>query len=372
MMKKNAKHDSGFVILFAVTCAALLLSIALGVGAIAEKEVKFRTSAAATNHAFFAADTGIECALNNNKSGDTAFTDGPPGSISCLGGPPIPLEGSSSPWSFVLPGLGATDACALVTVTKNPPFTTVVSKGYNSGNDLCEPIGGNRVERELRVVFSTITEEFIHPIGWWTFDENCGPTVFDSSDSGTNDGAWSNVSDTHYVPSLGGFAGQFDATNNDYVYLNDPASLQPTSAVTVAAWFKVPPPPSSPTGRIFRKRLYGYGLDMNGGWVSFNAYDIAKTNHSITSAANYNDGEWHHAVGVYDGITVELYIDGSPESSVSFPPSPGIYYESGGIAIGKDGNGASGQFTGLIDDVRLYDVPLTEIEVSNLYDGTLH
>ena len=49
MMKKNAKPDSGFVILFAVTLAALLLSIALGVGTIAEKEVRFRTSAAATN-----------------------------------------------------------------------------------------------------------------------------------------------------------------------------------------------------------------------------------------------------------------------------------------------------------------------------------
>ncbi|KKU22430.1 MAG: Fibronectin type III domain protein [Candidatus Nomurabacteria bacterium GW2011_GWA1_46_11] len=366
MMKKNTKHNSGFVILFAVTLAALLLSIALGVGTIAEKEVRFRTSAAATNHAFFAADTGIECALDNNKSGDIAFTDGGPGTISCLGGS-IPLEGSSSPWSFVLPGLGATNACATVTVTKNPPFTTVVSKGYNSGNDLCESAGGNRVERELRVVFSTITEEFIHPIGWWTFDEGSGPTAFDSSDSGTNDGSW-NGSGTHYASALGGYAGQFAAANNDYVYLNDPSSLQPTSAVTVAAWFQT----SSPTQRIFRKRLYGYGLDMNGGRVSFNAYDIAKTNHSITSSATYNDGEWHHAVGVYDGITVELYIDGSPENSVLFSAPAGIYYEPGGIAIGKDGNGASGQFTGLIDDVRLYDVPLTETEVSNLYDGTLH
>ncbi len=98
MIKKNIKNNTGFVILFAVTLAALLLGIALGVGEIAEKEIKFRTSATATNHAFFAADTGIECALANNKSGDTAFTDGGPGTIACLGGP-IALQGSSSPWS---------------------------------------------------------------------------------------------------------------------------------------------------------------------------------------------------------------------------------------------------------------------------------
>src|SRR3989344_6797566 len=138
MMKKNAKHDSGFVILFAVTIAALLLSIALGVGEIAEKEVKFRTSAAATNHAFFAADTAIECALQNNKSGSVAFTEGGPNTIPCLGRN-IPIQGSASPWDFVLTGLGNGSACAIVTVTKNPPLTTLVSKGYNSGNLACQP-----------------------------------------------------------------------------------------------------------------------------------------------------------------------------------------------------------------------------------------
>lgn len=366
MIKKNIKNNKGFVILFAVTLAALLLSIALSVGEIAEKEIKFRTSATATNHAFFAADTGIECALANNKSGSTAFTEGGPDTISCLGGT-ITLQGSSSPWSFLLPGLGGTNACALVTVTKNPPLTTVVSKGYNSGNNSCETVGGNRVERELRVVFSTITEEFIHPIGWWTFDEGSGPTVFDSSDSGTDDGSW-NGSGTHYVSELGGYAGQFNAANNDYVYLNDPSALQPASAVTVSAWFNT----SSPTGMIFRKRLYGYTLDLANGKVQFSAWDPTPAIHSIVSVSTYNDGAWHHAVGVYDGTILELYIDGISESPVGFSAPSGIYYEPGGIAIGKDGDGAGGQFTGLIDDVRLYDVPLTQKEVSNLYNATLH
>ncbi|MDP9249382.1 MAG: LamG domain-containing protein [bacterium] len=367
-MTKNSKNNKGFVILFAVTLAAILLSIALGVVEIAEKEIRFRTSATATNHAFFAADTGIECALENNKSGETAFTDGGPGTISCLGGP-VSLQGSSSPWSFVLPGLGGGSACAYVTVTKNPPLTTVVSKGYNVGDSSCQSVAANRVERELRVVFSSITEEFIHPIGWWTFDEGSGAIAFDSSESGTNDGAW-NGSGTHYVAEGGGFAGQFDSTSADYIYLNDPVSLQPTSAVTVSAWFKVTPPASS--GRIFRKRLYGYGINMTAGTLTFNAYDTARINHSITSSSTYNDGEWHHVAGVYDGITTELYIDGVAENSTPFSAPPGIYYEAGGIAIGKDGNGASGLFTGLIDDVRVYDVPLSEASVQNLYESTLH
>lgn len=366
MSTKNNKKNSGFVILFAVTLAAILLSIALGVGEIAEKELKFRTSATISNNAFFAADTGIECALANNKSGSTAFTDGGPATIPCLGGN-VSLQGSTSPWSFVLSGVGTGNACAKVTVTKNPPLTTIVSKGYNSGDDACVSVGGNRVERELRVVFSTITEEFIHPTAWWTFDEGSGGTAFDSSDGGTADGTW-NGSGTHYVSAAGGYAGQFNITNGDFVYLNDPAILQPSEAVTLAAWFKT----TAPSGSIFRKRLYGYALTMSGGRARFNAYDSAQVAHSLLSLGTYNDGEWHHAVGVYDGINMELYIDGELENSAVFSAPPGLYYEPGGIAIGKDGNGASGLFTGQIDDVRLYDSPLGETEILNLYNSTLH
>ena len=40
---------------------------------ISLKEIKFGTSARDTNDAFFAADTGAECALFNDKSTQTNF-----------------------------------------------------------------------------------------------------------------------------------------------------------------------------------------------------------------------------------------------------------------------------------------------------------
>lgn len=144
--------NSGFVILFAVTLAAILLSIALGVSNVALREIKFGTSAKDTNEAFFAADTGAECALVNDKSTSHSFVStGSTGNIQCLGNT-ITLNGSSPVWSFNISGLGAGNnpqGCATVTVNKTNPTTVVTSKGYN--NSGCNTNSSTAVERQLEV-----------------------------------------------------------------------------------------------------------------------------------------------------------------------------------------------------------------------------
>ncbi|MBI2630785.1 hypothetical protein HYW73_01025 [Candidatus Nomurabacteria bacterium] len=139
IIKKIKNNREGFVILFVVTLSAILLSIALGVENIAQKEVKFGTSAKDTNNAFFAADTGIEQALFNDRSSGSVYA---------------PAPGS---WVLTLSGLGSNGtSCAKVTVDKDnsiPAKTVIISKGYNSGDDSCQPLGGNRVERELKVKY---------------------------------------------------------------------------------------------------------------------------------------------------------------------------------------------------------------------------
>jgi len=144
-MKKinlKIKKNKGYVLLFAVTLAAIFLSIAFGVGQIALKENNFGTSAVDTNNSFFAADTGAEQALYNDK------------------GVAPPTSPGTTTSSFIVSGLGnASLSCAIVSATKttiqNPDLslvttTSVISKGYNIGGGS----GGctkptNVVEREL-------------------------------------------------------------------------------------------------------------------------------------------------------------------------------------------------------------------------------
>jgi hypothetical protein len=132
--RRRKSSGSGFVILYAVTLSAILLSIALGVAQIALKEIKFSASAKDTNEAFFAADTGAEQALFNDKTPgfypDNTLTTLP--IISGLGG--------------LLQG------CAKVTVDKTiSTKTAIISKGYNIGSPLCNSTSSNLVERELDV-----------------------------------------------------------------------------------------------------------------------------------------------------------------------------------------------------------------------------
>lgn len=125
------KSGAGFVILFAVTLAAIFLAIALDVGQVALKEVNFSTNARDTNDAFFAADSGVEQAFYNDK------TSG--------------FYPDNSKESFIVSNLGSTSqGCANVTVNKTAsPTVTITAKGYNIGNGSCNSANPNRVEREL-------------------------------------------------------------------------------------------------------------------------------------------------------------------------------------------------------------------------------
>lgn len=153
IFKKIKNYNNGFVILFAVTLASIILSIALGVANISEKEIKFGTSARDTNDAFAAADTGIECALFYDKSLTASNAFGGTASMTCSGLSIIPVASPANFWTFVITGIGSSSqSCAKVTVDKTvPPATVITSKGYNIGSGACNYTNPNHIERELEV-----------------------------------------------------------------------------------------------------------------------------------------------------------------------------------------------------------------------------
>ncbi len=143
IFKKTKETRRGFVILLAVTLTGIILSIALGAASIALKEMKFSTSARDTNDAFFAADTGIEYVLMNDKQPTSIY----------------PAPGSEDE---IITGLGSLGmSCAKVNITKEEVVvtgvtyisTTVISKGYNVGDASCDSTNPNRIEREIRATY---------------------------------------------------------------------------------------------------------------------------------------------------------------------------------------------------------------------------
>ncbi|MFA6520568.1 MAG: glycine-rich domain-containing protein [Candidatus Paceibacterota bacterium] len=168
MIIKNTQQNRGFVILFAVTIAAILLTIALGVANIAQKEIKFSTSAKDTNEALLSADTGIECALLYDKN--NAFPIGGPAKpLTCASSNIIPVFSRSATvgsYDFYISGVGNNiKNCVKVNVTKDSAAvsatvrTTITSKGYNNsdpGSINCELVNPENVnERVLEVTYNT-------------------------------------------------------------------------------------------------------------------------------------------------------------------------------------------------------------------------
>ncbi len=159
----NREARRGFVILFSVMLSSIVLAIALGISNTAVREINFGTSAREAGDAFFAADTGAECALANDKSGSVSFTvSGSSGTVFCLGGTIATAHSSAGNlhiWDFAISGLGGgNDSCARVRMTKDftdpsAPITIMSSKGYNNGGTVAGACtqSATSLERELEL-----------------------------------------------------------------------------------------------------------------------------------------------------------------------------------------------------------------------------
>ncbi len=160
-LQRIKKNKKGFVILFAVTLAAILLAVAVGIANIAQNEVRFGTLAKNTDDAFFSADTGAECALFYDKSTGSSFPIGGPASpIGCTATTPT-FSGTANTgtYDFIMTGLGPTSSgCAKVNIFKNNTgssiVTTLNSKGYNVGDASCNSTNPSRVERSISLTYS--------------------------------------------------------------------------------------------------------------------------------------------------------------------------------------------------------------------------
>lgn len=153
--KHTTMREKGFTILFAALVASLLLAIGLSIFGLTLKGLTLSSSARESVYAFFAADTGIECALYFDRvPTPSAFsTSSPASSVNCAGADrDVVASGGGGMYirTFEI-DLAPEPYCAEVTVTKtqSPRRTVVESRGYNT----CDTENPRRVERALRAQY---------------------------------------------------------------------------------------------------------------------------------------------------------------------------------------------------------------------------
>jgi len=184
-MKKLKENNKGFVILIAVLVAGIFVVIGASILLISVKELELSTGQTQSQYAFYAADTGMECALywdlrysafatsTNSSEPTSLYCDGvnivagkgwswlakKGGKFKDLGHGPSGKDVGNTIFSMIGEDLYPNDPkrndCVIVYVVKvwdpvKKKFNTYIeSRGYNT----CDETDPRRVERALRATY---------------------------------------------------------------------------------------------------------------------------------------------------------------------------------------------------------------------------
>ncbi len=208
-------------------------------------------------------------------------------------------------------------------------------------------------------------------VGVWLFEDGEGAEIVEDEIDG-NDGIINGTFDW----DDGAFGEAIVATGGGSIDVPDSESLATiTDEFTVAAWFRVDA--DSDTG--IRKNGAFLLEDQSGGepvadGFSFRVWTDQGLSPGFYGTTELVQGEWYHVAGTYDGETLELYINGEPESELGalgtggaeWTPEWGGQVSPGGTLQLKFG---PEQFTGGIDEVMILNRALEEDEILEMMEG---
>jgi len=204
-------------------------------------------------------------------------------------------------------------------------------------------------------------------LAWWKLDEGQGKSVTEAL-NGMRAELPAGVS---WVPGISGSALHFEGT--DVVVRGVDPSILPRGDAprTLMAWvktnstnadstiiFRYGDPAPNPSSDSFFLVLHGTG--RAGFW------------HGIIDpmlGPRVDDGQWHQLAGVFEGSPprdVKLYVDGLKQARQALLAEP---LKAGGRSewvIGRAPWGGT-TFRGDIDEIRIFDRPLNDLEVRSLY-----
>jgi len=227
-------------------------------------------------------------------------------------------------------------------------------------------------------------------VGYWKMDESgwtndCTTnTVMDSSQNATPNHGKScpaGTGPTGGAAGKVGNAGSFDGVN-DYIDISNAASLNPTN-ITIGMWLYLNSNPDCDVNNNWRSLIHkgstagtstGYDIVFEQGRGI--AWDIGNgaAQRWWPSGVLIPIQIWSHLTVSYNAATGEMraYQDGSYKSNRIIAPSS-IAANTGNLLINNSSiacpNG-SGNFPGIIDEVRIYNRALSDVEIKSMYNAT--
>jgi hypothetical protein len=210
-------------------------------------------------------------------------------------------------------------------------------------------------------VYSKIDPETV--VGVWLLDDAQGKVAVDSSKN-AYDGK---ITGGQWVAGKFGKALEFDG-KTDNVEVVDAKELDAIPQITVVCWVnyaKEPPQNYAPVGK---EPLYRFiiGKGGSGHFVVATAANGWYSAGTVASGAGITQGEWHHLAGIYDGNKVRFYVDGKLAGEGPQNIAGDILDNAAGFTIAKTTANNVDFFAGVIDDIAVFKIAISEEDIKNI------
>jgi hypothetical protein len=205
-------------------------------------------------------------------------------------------------------------------------------------------------------------------VAHWRLDDGSGniatETVGNHEGTLQGDATW----------AAGWIVGALELDGDDYVDCGNNDAYNITEQVTLTAWIKPDPTFNYPdwSGIIMRggPNIDTFAFYYNGPnqQLGFKTTGTSPSWMAIAAPGLF-DSQWHHVAAVYDGTRKPVYLDGEEVGSMD---STGTIETSDGrllLGAGRDMSPPTHYLVGLIDDARIYDAALDQVEIQASMQG---
>ena len=194
-------------------------------------------------------------------------------------------------------------------------------------------------------------------LGWWSFDDDIPGYVTDISGN-EHHGELRNPEMDPYCVGVDGVGLNFTPGYTQWIDMGFDDSLDVSGhEVTVCLWYKAAEMPAK--NQILVSKIdYDPNYSLTMGYYNTPKFS-ARVNDSVhqsTASSHAAQGEWVHIVGIYDGKSMKIYLNGVLSSETKAIGSLNINEQRLRIGCSSSDYNIRGQ----IDDVRIYRVALDE------------
>ena len=211
----------------------------------------------------------------------------------------------------------------------------------------------------------------------WTFEGLPDPNILVDVAGGFNGVFYHSIPGTepnaitgHMSPTAVDFGGQqyweVPGTTGNV----DPNYTSTQTGLTVAVWAKIEESPDVGAPMLVGYDLAGWRFQVNTGrWNLVQTGIAGAPQREVSSLRGAFRPEWQHVVGVFDGVNSQfrIYIDGLLDNTLNLPSGYRVGTGTMPLQIGNRAD-ADRPWPGMVDDIRVYNYPLTDAEIAVLAD----